>query len=133
MPHRVFFYRETHGFRVTVRPSYLANESDEHIGRYVFSYHVRIENCSRVGAQLLSRTWIINDSIGEEYHVSGDGVVGQQPLLLPGDIHEYRSFCVLKSGHGCMTGVYSLVDLDAHAFDIHIPTFQLDIPDPSVQ
>ncbi|MFM2032939.1 MAG: hypothetical protein RLZZ297_1704 [Chloroflexota bacterium] len=128
MPQRAFYYKETHGFRISVQPCFLAAESDAQIGRFVFSYHVRIENCSRAAAQLVSRRWIITDSIGEEYHVSGDGVVGQQPLLAPGDLHEYRSFCVLKSPHGTMRGWYTFADGIDQTFDVAIPLFLLDIP-----
>ena len=132
MPQRAFFYKETHGFRVTVHPKYLVAESDKRIGRFVFSYSVRIENCSRITAQLRSRDWTITDSIGEEYHVSGDGVVGQQPVLQPSDVHEYRSFCVLKSGSGGMSGFYRFRDTNSNEFDVSIPAFVLTIPDTSL-
>ena len=133
MPQRAFFYKETSGFRVTVLPTYLVAESDERIGRYVFSYKVRIENCSRITAQLRSRDWTITDSIGEEYRVSGDGVVGQQPVLHPSDVHEYRSFCVLKSGSGSMGGFYRFLDTNSNEFDVSIPIFALTIPDTPLQ
>ena len=129
MPQRTFFYKETNGFRVTVQPVYLVAESDQHIGRFVFSYTVRIENCSRKTAQLRSREWIISDSIGEEYHVSGDGVVGQQPVLDPSDVHEYRSFCVLKSGHGTMAGFYTFRQDNDAEFVVVVPEFILTLPD----
>ncbi len=133
MHQRAFFYKETNGFRVTVHPTYLVAESDQHIGRYVFSYTVRIENCSRIIAQLRSRDWTISDSVGEEYHVSGEGVVGQQPILQPSDVHEYRSFCVLKSGHGSMGGYYTFTDSDNNDFEVLIPVFLLTIPDLPIQ
>jgi len=129
MPQRAFFYKETNGFRVTVHPVYLVAESDQDIGRYVFSYTVRIENCSRTTAQLRSREWIISDSIGEEYHVSGEGVVGQQPVLQPSDVHEYRSFCVLKSSYGTMAGFYTFRDDNDGEFFVMVPEFLLTIPD----
>jgi ApaG protein len=81
---------------------------------------------------LRSRDWTITDSIGEEYHVSGDGVVGQQPVLQPSDVHEYRSFCVLKSGSGGMSGFYRFCDTDNNEFDVSIPAFVLTIPDTSL-
>ncbi|MFM2310207.1 MAG: hypothetical protein RLY87_2329 [Chloroflexota bacterium] len=129
MPQRAFFYKETNGFRVTVHPVFLVAESDQQIGRFVFSYTVRIENCSRITAQLRTRDWTITDSIGEEYHVSGDGVVGQQPILRPSDVHEYRSFCVLKSGHGTMVGFYTFHDGDSASFVVAVPEFILAVPD----
>jgi len=122
---RPFYYKETHGFRIFVRPAYLPDESDAAMGRFVFAYHVRIENCSKRPAQLRSRHWYITDSIGEQYTVVGDGVVGQQPRLHPGDVHEYRSFCVLKSAQGTMSGFYTFVNDDDIAFDTVIPLFEL--------
>lgn len=122
---RPFYYKETYGFRISVTPEYLPSESDPASERYVFAYTVRIENCSGLTAQLMSREWHIVDSIGEEYMVAGDGVVGQQPILLPGDVHEYRSFCVLKSGTGHMSGFYRFVANDQHSFETTIPRFEL--------
>lgn len=128
MSQRPFFYKETQGFRVFVVPEYLAEESDAGAGRFVFVYAVRIENCSRHTAQLLRRHWIISDSIGEQYTVSGEGVVGQQPYLLVGDVHEYRSFCVLKSSRGTMSGFYTLQQESGEMFDITVPLFDLIAP-----
>lgn len=125
MPKRPFFYKETRGFRVFVTPEYLAEESDEQVGRFVFAYVVRIENCSRSSAQLVRRHWVISDAIGEQYTVSGDGVVGQQPYLRVGDIHEYRSFCVLKSARGSMSGYYTFFQSPLETFDVTIPEFDL--------
>jgi ApaG protein len=128
MVSRPFHCEETHGFRVFVRPTYLPDESDVTMSRYVFAYTVRIENCSKQPAQLRSRHWYITDSIGEQYTVVGDGVVGQQPWLRPGDVHEYRSFCVLKSAQGTMSGFYTFVNDDDIAFDAIIPLFELATP-----
>lgn len=125
MPKRPFFYKETHGFRIAVVPEYLTEESDPDAGRFVFAYVVRIENCSRSAAQLVRRHWIISDAIGEQYTVSGDGVVGQQPYLRVGDVHEYRSFCVLKSARGTMSGYYTFYSPDREPFDVAIPLFDL--------
>jgi len=125
MVSRPFFYKETHGFRIFVRPAYLPDESDVTAGRFVFSYTVRIENCSPHPAQLRSRHWYITDNIGEQYTVVGDGVVGQQPHLRPGAVHEYRSFCVLKSGQGTMSGFYTFVNDDDISVDAIIPLFEL--------
>lgn len=127
MPLRPFFYKETDGFRVSVYPEYLPDDSDEQHGRFVFSYGVRIENCTRHSAQLMTRHWDIVDDIGEKYVVDGDGVVGQQPVMQSGDVHEYRSFCVLKSPHGSMGGYYTFVRADGVTFDVQIPTFILAV------
>ena len=91
------FYKITDGIRVTVRPVYLPEQSIPEQQQFVFAYYVRIENVGTQSAQLLSRRWRIHDSIGEDTEVAGDGVVGEQPLLIPGGVHQYQSFCVLKS------------------------------------
>lgn len=120
-----FFYRETLGIRITVRPVYLRDQSDASRSHYVFAYFVRIENVGERPAQLLSRRWLIHDSIGEDTEVVGDGVVGQQPLIPPGQVHEYRSFCVLKSSEGHMEGQYNFMLPDGGEFSAEIPRFLL--------
>ena len=122
---RPFYYRETDGIRVTVRPTYVREHSRPAAGHFVFVYHVRIENVGRVGAQLLARRWDIHDDGGEDTRVEGDGVVGQQPVLPPGAVHEYQSFCVLKSPSGHMEGAYELVRPDGARFEAVIPRFRL--------
>lgn len=119
------FYRITDGIRVTVRPTYLPEQSIPDQQQFVFSYNVRIENVGSQSAQLLSRRWRIHDSIGEDTEVAGDGVVGEQPLIVPGGVHEYQSFCVLKSANGFMEGEYRLVRADSTRFDAVIPRFTL--------
>ena len=121
-----FFYRETNGIRITVHPLYLSEQSDPGSHRFVFAYFVRIENIGSESAHLLSRRWLIHDSIGEDSEVQGDGVVGQQPDLPPGGVHEYQSFCVLKSPAGHMEGEYHFVRPDGTGFDAIIPRFILD-------
>ena len=122
---QAFYYRLTEDIRVTVRPTYLRDQSDPAAQHYVFSYDVRIENVGDQAAQLLSRRWLIHDEIGEDTEVIGDGVVGEQPLVVPGQVHEYQSFCVLKSGEGFMEGHYHLVRADGTMFDAMIPRFIL--------
>ncbi|MDQ6885699.1 MAG: Co2+/Mg2+ efflux protein ApaG [Gemmatimonadota bacterium] len=122
-----FFYRETLGIRITVKPAYLNDHSQPARREYVFAYFVRIENVSQRTAQLLSRRWLIHDSIGEEHEIVGDGVVGEQPTLVPGDVHEYQSFCVLKSPSGWMEGHYHFAAEDGSHFDAVIPRFILDV------
>jgi ApaG protein len=120
-----FFYRETEGIRVTVRPLYLVDQSQPAMGQFVFAYFVRLENVGESPARLLSRRWLIHDSIGEDTEVVGDGVVGEQPRIAPGQVHEYQSFCVLKSPNGYMEGQYHFVRDDGSAFDAEIPRFLL--------
>jgi ApaG protein len=120
-----FFYKMTDGIRVTVRPVYLPEQSIPEQQQFVFAYYVRIENVGTQSAQLLSRRWRIHDSIGEDTEVAGDGVVGEQPLLIPGGLHQYQSFCVLKSSSGFMEGEYRFVRADSTRFDAAIPRFTL--------
>src|SRR6266540_7229846 len=122
---RSFFYRETEGIRVTVRPVYLRDHSEPSQSHYVFAYFVRIENVGKLAAQLLTRRWLIHDSVGEDTEVIGDGVVGDQPVIVPGGVHEYQSFCVLKSGEGFMEGHYGFLCQDGVPFDAVIPRFIL--------
>jgi ApaG protein len=120
-----FYYRETGRIRVTVRPSYLPRHSREEQEQYVFAYLVRIENVGKESVQLLSRRWLIHDSVGEETEVQGDGVVGEQPHIGAGRIHEYQSFCVLKSPNGWMEGQYTFVRANGSRFEVDIPRFDL--------
>lgn len=121
-----FYYRESEGVRVTVRPSYVPQHSREDEGQFVFAYAVRIENIGPQAARLLARRWSIHDSIGEVTEVEGDGVVGEQPLIGPGRVHEYQSFCVLKSRSGWMEGQYLMERADGTPFAVGVPRFDLD-------
>jgi ApaG protein len=126
-----FFYRMSNGIRITVRPVYLRDQSDPAAQHYVFAYFVRIENVAEAPVQLLSRRWLIHDDIGEDMEIVGDGVVGEQPLIKPSRVHEYQSFCVLKSGEGYMEGQYFFVrpagngEGEAEQFAAEIPRFTL--------
>ena len=119
------FYRMTSGIRISARPTWLREQSNAAIGRFVFAYHIRIENSGVQAAELRTRRWLIHDEGGGDSVVEGDGVVGQQPHLLPGDVHEYSSFCVLASPHGWMEGSYQFVRDDGSSFDAVIPRFTL--------
>lgn len=125
MPAQPFFHRESHGIRVTVRPRFVPAQSLPEAGRFVFAYFVRIENVSAQTVQLLSRRWLIHDALGDDLEVVGEGVVGQQPTLPPGTVHEYSSFCVLGAATGYMEGHYTFVRADGSAFDAQIPRFEL--------
>lgn len=126
MPDRPFFYKLSHNIRISVRPQFLPDQSQPQLQRYIFAYFVRIENVGRRTVQLLSRRWHINDSVGEAYEVAGEGVVGEQPVLGPGDVHEYQSFCVLKSASGFMEGTYQFIGDNGESFDAAIPRFLLE-------
>ncbi|MBW7933691.1 MAG: Co2+/Mg2+ efflux protein ApaG [Gemmatimonadaceae bacterium] len=120
-----FFYKLSNGFRITVRPAYLAGQSAPERGQFVFAYFVRIDNVGAQAAQLLSRRWHIHDDVGEDTEVAGDGVVGEQPLIVPGGVHEYQSFCVLKGPDGYMEGEYFFQGADGTRFASEIPRFTL--------
>jgi ApaG protein len=120
-----FFYRITSGIRVTVRPTFVPERSNALLGQFVFVYHVRIENVGTQAAQLRTRRWLIHDDAAGDSVVEGAGVVGEQPHLLPGQVHEYHSFCVLKSPTGWMEGSYRFVRDDGSSFQAMIPRFTL--------
>jgi ApaG protein len=121
-----FFYRMSNGIRITVRPLFMDDRSDPDQQQFVFAYFVRIENVGNEDAHLLRRRWLIHDSIGEDLEVEGEGVVGEQPLIEPGGLHEYSSFCVLKSSSGFMEGHYLFARPDGSTFTADIPRFILD-------
>jgi ApaG protein len=119
----------TRGLKVSVRSFYLTDQSRPDEQHYVWAYRVRIENLSREPTQLMRRTWRITDSQGRTQTVEGDGVVGQQPLLEPGEMFEYTSGTPLDTPSGFMSGVYHMVATGSgEAFDIEIPAFSLDSP-----
>lgn len=116
----------TDGVRITARPRYVPEQSRPALGHFVFAYRIRIENVGEYSARLVSRRWLIHDSVGEDTEVEGEGVVGEQPLLAPGGVYEYQSFCVLKSPRGWMEGHYRFSRPDGAGFDAAIPRFELD-------
>jgi len=113
---------------VTVATQYLADQSEPSAGRYVFAYTVTISNTGTVTAQLISRHWIITDAEGDVQEVRGLGVVGQQPLLAPGQSFEYTSGCALPTPVGTMKGSYQMVAEDGLPFDAPIPEFVVSMP-----
>ena len=126
MPSRPFFYRQSADIRITVRPVFLPDQSHPSQRQFVFAYFVRIENVGRLSAQLLTRRWRIHDSVGEDSEVEGEGVVGEQPIIAPGRVHEYQSYCVLKSPSGHMEGEYRFRREDGVQFEAAIPRFTLE-------
>lgn len=122
------YYRITEGIRVTVQPVYLPQHSSPATPRYVFAYHIRIENVGDRAAQLVWRHWYIHDPQAGNSEVEGEGVVGEQPLLAPGEVHEYQSFCVLEAPGGSMEGYYEFKRPDGSRFKAAIPRFLLQIP-----
>jgi ApaG protein len=117
-----------HKIRVDVDTSYLEDQSDPKERRYVFSYTITIRNEGSVPARLLTRHWIITDSNGKVQEVRGDGVVGEQPYLKPGQGFRYSSGAVLETPVGAMQGSYQMVSDDGEQFDAPIAAFRLAMP-----
>ena len=113
-------------FRVEVQPQYLPEQSAPEQGLFSFAYTITIRNAGEVPAQLISRHWIITNELGEIEEVKGLGVVGQQPLLKPGQAFEYTSGCRLRTATGTMQGRYFCVAEDGERFEVDIPLFVLD-------
>jgi ApaG protein len=120
---------ETDGILVRVRPSYLAGQSDPAGGRWVWAYHVEIVNLSGVAVQLMARRWTITDGRGRVEEVRGPGVVGEQPIIAPGESYAYASGCPLGTSTGSMAGAYYMTDAEGRRFEAAIPAFSLDTPD----
>jgi len=118
----------TQGIRVSVTSAFRPDRSEPGQGRWLFSYTVRLANEGEHPAQLVSRHWIITDANGDREEVVGDGVVGQQPRLSPGEQFEYTSFCILKTPHGSMRGTYRMIRGDGTSFDARIAPFALVVP-----
>ena len=119
----------TNGVTVTVSSFFLPDQSDPEEARYVWAYRVRIANTGTATVQLLHRTWLITDARGRVQRVHGPGVIGQQPVLKPGESFEYTSGTPLETPGGFMTGVYHMVWTESgEAFDAAIPPFSLDSP-----
>ncbi len=117
-------------YEISVTPSvkYLPDQSDEKAGRYVFAYTITIRNTGNASAQLISRHWVITDSQGLVQEVRGLGVVGAQPVLRPGEHHEYTSGTAIATPVGTMRGSYQMVAEDGTRFEAAIPEFTLSVP-----
>ena len=117
-----------HEISVTAQTEYIADQSDESVPRYVFSYTITIRNTGSLPAQLISRHWVITDAKNQVQEVRGLGVVGAQPLLKPGEHFEYTSGTALATPVGTMHGEYQMVTEDGTQFDARIPEFTLTVP-----
>ena len=117
-------------YEITVVPkaAYVDDQSDPSKNQYVFAYTITVTNSGSVPAQLISRHWVIADANNKVIEVKGLGVVGQQPLLKPGESFEYSSGTHLETAVGTMRGTYQMVAEDGHHFDAPIPPFTLSVP-----
>ncbi|ASY67599.1 magnesium transporter ApaG [Sinorhizobium fredii USDA 205] len=118
----------TRDIEVTVEPYFLEEQSDPDDSRYVWGYRIVISNHSEIAVRLMTRYWHITDENGQVDEVSGPGVIGEQPLLNPGDTYEYSSGCPLDTPSGVMFGHYSMEAEDGQTFNVAIPAFSLDSP-----
>jgi ApaG protein len=121
---------ENKRYEITVVPraAYLADQSDPAKGQFVFAYTITITNTGTVAAQLVSRHWLITDADHKVQEVKGIGVIGQQPVLKPGESFEYTSGASLATAVGTMRGTYQMMADDGRAFDAPIPSFTLSVP-----
>ena len=122
----------TRGIAVSVEPAYLEAKSSPGSSQYFWAYRVIIENQGRETVQLQSRHWMITNARGEFTEIKGAGVVGEQPVLKPGESYEYTSGANLNTTSGMMGGAYQMESEGGERFDIEIPTFSLDSPNQSV-
>lgn len=122
------YEKVTRNISVSVRPFYLEEQSSPDEDRFVWAYRVNIVNNSQETVQLLRRHWRITDKLGRLQEVKGPGVVGEQPVLKPGESFEYTSGCPLGTPSGIMAGSYQMTTSGGEEFDIEIPAFSLDSP-----
>ena len=119
---------ERYHIQVNVQSTYVLEHSRPDDDHYVFAYTVTIQNTGTVAAQLQTRHWIITDANAKVQEVRGDGVVGEQPHLAPGEGFRYTSAAVIETPVGSMHGSYQMIAKDGHRFDAPIPAFRLSVP-----
>jgi ApaG protein len=124
----VMYEAVTESIRVTVKPDFLDSQSRPETSTFVWAYTITVENAGVETVTLLTRHWVITDGLGRRQDVRGDGVVGEQPTLLPGQRFEYTSGCPLSTPSGMMVGSYGMVTASGRPFDVSIPAFSLDSP-----
>lgn len=122
------YAQTTAAIKVIVEPFFLEEQSEPEDNHFVWAYHVRIENNGQKTVQLMTRHWRITDSLGNIQEVQGDGVVGEQPVLTPGESFEYTSGTPLGTPSGIMVGTYQMETESGDRFDVDIPAFSLDSP-----
>lgn len=130
-PNTPTYAETTRDITIRVQPRYLEDQSEPERRRFVWAYHVHIENNGKESVQLMTRHWRITDGTGNVHEVVGDGVVGEQPLLQPGQSFEYTSGTPLATPSGFMAGSYQMETSGGERFDATVPTFSLDSPHQS--
>lgn len=119
------YHLESNDIGITVEPRYAPEHSEPRADKFVFIYHIQIENRGERTVQLLWRHWFIHDDVAGDSEVQGEGVIGEQPILAPGDDHEYESFCVLRGRSGWMEGYYDFKRTDGAELRVDIPRFHM--------
>jgi ApaG protein len=119
----------TDNIEVSVEPYYLDDESKPEDQEFIWAYLVEIHNGGDKPVQLKSRYWMITDALGRLEEVCGEGVVGEQPVIEPGETYEYSSYCPLATDSGIMAGSYEMERPDGTTFQVEVPAFSLDLPD----
>lgn len=122
------YEKTTRFIKVTAVPTFLVEQSDPLESHYVWAYTIQLENIGEETSQLINRYWHITDSNGSVQEVRGEGVIGEQPMLEPGDVFQYSSGVALKTPSGIMVGTYEMETADGERFTIDIPPFSLDSP-----
>ncbi len=120
--------KSAYTIEVQVQSRFVADQSRPHDNRFVFAYTVRLRNAGAISARLLGRHWLITHANGKVEEVRGDGVIGEQPWMRPGDDYEYTSGAILETPVGTMGGSYQMLADDGTSFEAPIPTFTLSIP-----
>jgi ApaG protein len=126
---RAMYRAVTRDIEVTVEPNFLPEKSSAENGRYFWSYTIVITNSGDQTVQLRNRYWIITDASGRQEHVRGEGVIGEQPVLAPGERFEYTSGVPLATASGFMVGTYEMESASGERFEIDVPAFSLDCPE----
>jgi ApaG protein len=122
------YHAITHDISVTVEPQYLADRSEPSKRQFFWAYTVEIENRGQRTVQLKRRHWTITDGRGQKHEVSGPGVIGEEPVIAPGESFRYTSGCPLDTPDGFMVGSYDMIGDTGDRFTVAIPAFSLDIP-----
>ena len=120
--------KENNHVLIKVTPNFIEKNSMIEFNKYVFAYEVEIKNDSLQPIQLISRHWIIENSRFEKFEVKGEGVIGEQPIIPPGEIYNYSSFTEISTPSGFMWGSYQMLTESEISFDVEIPKFELNMP-----
>ena len=126
------YCQTTKSIRVSVKTTFLDKQSSPRESYFVWAYEIKIENLGSVKVQLINRTWSITDANGQTQIVKGPGVVGEQPIIQPGECFQYTSGTPLTTPSGLMVGIYEMADPQGIKFDVNVPAFSLDSPHQTV-